>query len=150
MTTSVGSQKDFIEALMNLVELNYAVTASYKEAIEHIKDEECKNKLKDFNVEHEIHIKELSEILKDLGKEPPKSAVIKQLFTQGKIMFANLIGDKAILRALKTNEDDTNTAYERMNGHPNKAAYATDPLKRGLDDEKQHRIWMEKKLEELK
>lgn len=149
MTTMVGMQKEFVDALKSLVELDYAAIASYEEAIEHIKDQECKKKLKEFSDDHSRHVKDLSEVLRDLNQEAPKSAGIKQIFTQGKVMFANLIGDKAILKALKMNEDDTNTAYERVNEHPNKSAYASDPLKRGLEDERKHRAWIEAKIAEL-
>ena len=39
-------------------------------------------------------------------------------------MLGGLIGDKAILVAMKTNEDDTNTAYERAVNHEQRHASA--------------------------
>ena len=38
---------------------------------------------------------------------------MKALLTKGKVVIAGLMGDEAILQAMRTNEADTNTAYER-------------------------------------
>ena len=147
--TLVGTQKDFREALENLIELDYAAAASYQEAIEHLKYAEYKRKLKEFQHDHERHIKEFGEIIRKMGHEPPTGAGIKQLFTQGKVMFANLIGDKAILKAMKSNEDDTNTAYERLNDHIGKTEETRELLRRGLEDERKHRQWIEQAIKEF-
>ncbi len=34
---------------------------------------------------------------------------------KGKVVLANLMGDEAILSAMLSNEEDTNTAYKKMN-----------------------------------
>jgi rubrerythrin len=149
MVTLVGTQKNFIDALKSLIKLDYAASASYREAIEHIKSAEFKSQLKEFKADHDRHIKELSDIAQELGYEPPEGAGLKQLLTQGKVMFAELIGDKAILMALKTNEDDTNVAYERLNDHPQKFLEAEKSLKQGLADERKHRAWIEKTIKSL-
>lgn len=141
-----SAQIEFGKALKNVVALNYATVASYEEAMNHIKHAEFKETLKEFSMNHVRHIREFSEVLEDLGKEAPAGAGIKQLLRQGRVIFANLIGDKAILKALKLNEDDTNRAYEKLNKHPGKAAYITDPLTKGLNDEKRHRDWLEETI----
>ena len=41
----------------------------------------------------------------------------KSYLTQGKVILANLIGDLTILRAMRSNEIDTNTAYEFAKKH---------------------------------
>ena len=146
MVTFVGTQEEFWEAIESLVELDYAAIASYQEAIESVENVEYRRKLEAFRQDHERHIKECSALLKEQGKEDPTSAGIKQIFTQGKIMFANLMGDKAILKALKNNEDDTNTAYERLNLHPGKTYEASNILAKGLEDEQRHRSWLLKTI----
>ena len=45
--------------------------------------------------------------------EAPSEGDSKQMLTTGKVALASLMGDGAILAAMKTNEDDTVTAYER-------------------------------------
>jgi hypothetical protein len=59
------------------------------------------------------HITELGDILSSMGRTPPKEGDMKALLTKGKVVIAGLMGDEAILQAMRTNEADTNTAYER-------------------------------------
>jgi hypothetical protein len=59
------------------------------------------------------------------------------------------MGDKAILVAMKTNEDDTNTAYERAVNHEGRHASAEEVLRRGLADERRHRAWIDETLAAL-
>jgi hypothetical protein len=67
---------------------------------------------------------------------------VKELLTKGKVIIANLVGDKAVLMAMASNEVDTNTAYERMNSREDKWVDAIDILKKGLADEKRHAAWL--------
>jgi hypothetical protein len=59
------------------------------------------------------HITELGDILSSMGRTPLKEGDMKALLTKGKVVIAGLMGDAAILQAMRTNEADTNTAYER-------------------------------------
>jgi hypothetical protein len=45
-----------------------------------------------------------------MGRTPPKEGDMKALLTKGKVVIAGLMGDAAILQAMRTNEADTNTA----------------------------------------
>lgn len=51
--------------------------------------------------------------------------MVTTVLTKGKVVLGGPMGDKAVLQAMKTNEDDTNTAYERA-----------------LGDERRQRDWM--------
>ena len=62
-------------------------------------------------------------------------------------MLANLVSDEAILGAIHSNELDTNTAYSRMCEREDVWESAREVLKRGLEDEKRHKAWIEKTLE---
>ncbi len=149
MVTLVGTQKDFSEALANLIELDFAAAASYQEAIECVKSSTLRAKLREFKDDHQRHIQECGDLLHKMGMEPPTSAGIKQIFTQGKILFAHLMGDKVILKALESNEEDTVVAYERLNTHPGKTEDASEILARGLTDEQRQQAWLEQTIEEL-
>jgi hypothetical protein len=54
-----------------------------------------------------------NEKLSGMGRNPPKEGDMKSILTKGKVVMAGLIGDKAIFEAMRMNEADTNTAYER-------------------------------------
>ena len=146
MVTKVGLQKDFIKALKDLIELDYDAVEAYEAAINRIENEEYKNSLKKFKGDHERHIQELSEFLKENKETPPTGPSAKSLLTQGKVVLANLMGDTAILRAMRSNEIDTNTAYERINNYEEISEEIRGPLKKGLQDEKRHLAWIETQL----
>lgn len=101
-----------------------------------------------FKTDHERHVKELNELLSKHNKKTVKGPSSKQWLTKGKVILADLVDDKAILYAMHTNEEDTNTAYERLNEYNNKWHDASKTLKQDLLDEQKHKRWIEKQLEE--
>ena len=144
MATLVGTQADFAKAVEELIELDYDAIEAYTAAINRLENPTYKSKMNEFKSDHQRHVAELSEMLRERGKTPPTGpSAGKQWLAKGKVILANLIGDKTILAAMKTNEDDTNTAYERMNHHRDKWPEANDILVRGLQDEQRHRTWIE-------
>lgn len=46
-----------------------------------------------------------------------------------------------------TNEEDTNTAYERTRNHDEIWSDATEILNAGYSDEKRHKRWIEENIE---
>lgn len=147
MVTFVGTQENFADALKELIELEYAATDSYEAAIERLENPAYKAKLNEFKNDHMRHIKEISALLKQNNHGIPQSGVLgKQLITIGKVILANMVGDNTILQAMKSNETDTNTAYERMNDHKDKWPEAKEFIKNGLQDEKRHKAWLENTL----
>jgi inorganic pyrophosphatase len=79
----------------------------------------------------------------ELGVEPPTEGDMKQLLTTGKIALADMMGDAAILKAMKTNEDDTVTAYERAARHEEAIPATKAFFLQAHQDEEKHRSWME-------
>jgi len=149
MVTFVGNQEIFAEALKELLELEYGAADAYEAAIERLENPEYQRKLEEFKRDHERHIEELSTLLRKNHHEVPEKGIVgKQLLTTGKVVMANLVGDNTILQAMKSNEIDTNTAYERMQNHENKWPEAEDIIKRGLQDERKHKEWLEQLFEE--
>lgn len=147
MVTFVGTQENFAEALKELIELEYAAVDAYKAAIERLENPPYKEKLNEFKRDHERHIQEISMLLKQNKHDIPQSGLLgKQILTMGKVILANMVGDNTILQAMKSNEIDTNTAYERMNEHKDKWPEAKEFIKTGLQDEKRHKEWLEDTL----
>jgi rubrerythrin len=147
MVTFVGMQEDFTKALKELIELDRAAIEAYETAIEHLENKSYREKLGEFQKDHERHVKEVSDLLMTKGEEiPDQRDWTKELLATGKVMMANLVGDNAILQAMKSNETDTNTAYERMDNHNDKWQESEDIIKQGLRDEKRHKAWLESTL----
>jgi uncharacterized protein (TIGR02284 family) len=146
MATFVGMRGDVKTILFELIELEFDAVAAYDAAVTRLKDGEAKAALVGFRDDHERHVKEVGEQLQLLGGEPPKGPDAKRVLTEGKVVIAGLIGDRAILRAMKTNEDDTNKAYDRMTARQDLNADLLALMKRNLEDERRHRAWIEDRL----
>jgi len=145
MVTMVGTQKSFVEAIQELVELDYDAIGAYEAATKNLDNLEYKKKLDEFKEDHRRHVTELSAFLVRCNEKVPSGPDnTKKLLTRGKVEVASLFGDQDILTAMLSNEEDTNTAYERMNsrvGESNDAEIAKI-ITAGLADEKKHREWL--------
>lgn len=147
MVTLVGRQCDFSEAMKALLELDFDAIEAYTDAIDRIKSESYKIKLAEFKQDHERHIQELSYLLQNHQVEVPQGPDMKQWLTKGKVILANLIDDKAILAAMRSNEMDTNNAYTTILEHSGMWQDASSVLIRGLADEIKHKQFLESILE---
>jgi uncharacterized protein (TIGR02284 family) len=140
MATSVGKEDDKLEMLQDLIKLDHAAAEAYEAAIERLEDASYRTQLAEFRRDHERHIEELAPIVRQLGGEVPDSGGAKEMLTQGKVAMSSIMGDESILKAMKTNENDTNIAYERA---AEKAPLeARDIITRGLADERRHCAWI--------
>lgn len=149
MVTMVGLESNFKALVHDLIELDYDAIRAYEAAVERLEDESFKEKMREFLMDHRRHVEELSTLLQGLGEEIPDGPDSKQYLTKGKVIIADLFGDKVILMAMKTNEEDTNTAYERALEHEDLPEYARDTIARGLADERRHRAWLEQTIQAL-
>lgn len=141
-------ESGFISELKDLVTLDYDAVEAYEAAINRLKNEEYKQMLEKFKKDHERHIEELPNFLIDINETPPSGPSAQSILTQGKVVLGNLFGDKTILRAMKSNEIDTNSAYTKINTYEETPDKLKKILEAGLQDEKRHLEWIEEKLEE--
>ena len=146
MVTMVGTERGFINMLGDLMALDQDAIAAYEAAISRIDDGGFRQTLQKFKADHDRHVTELRELIAHLGGAPSVGTGLKSMLTQGKVAMGALLGDKAILKAMKSNEDDTNTAYERALKHQDIETAAVPVLERGLADERRHRAWIEETL----
>lgn len=149
MTTTVGLQSDIDELVTKLIELDYDAIEAYDEAITRLENAEFRAKLSEFRDDHKRHTENLAPFLSQHGRPVPQKGNIKRVLTKGKVVIASLMGDKAILMAMKTNEEDTNTAYERAVNHSTAPASLRDVFQANLADERRHRQWIVDRLQNL-
>jgi uncharacterized protein (TIGR02284 family) len=149
MATLVGNETDLNSLLVDLIELDHDAVAAYQAAIDRLDDPSIKENLMKFMADHVRHTEELGRILSESGREPPSKGNLKAVLTKGKVVLGGLAGDKAILMAMKTNEDDTNTAYERAVNNDAAPARVKEILRRNLADERRHREWIQKRIDTL-
>mgnify|MGYP000635563959 CR=1 FL=1 len=104
---------DIIDLLNNLVQLDIDAIQAYDQAIQHIKETEIKQKLIEFQHDHQRHVFELSKEIKELGGIPPKDTDIKGFFLESFTALRGLLGGtSAALKAMRSNEELTNKTYK--------------------------------------
>lgn len=149
MVTTIGTESKLETLLSDLVQLDYDAAEAYQAAIDRLENAGFKASLLTFKQDHLRHVHDLSDTLAKMGHEPPLEGDVKSMLTKGKVVLGALAGDKAVLQAMKTNEDDTNTAYERATGHREATPQIDAMLERNLQDERRHRDWMVEQIAQL-
>ena len=142
MVTTVGMNPDFKVVIESLITLEHDAMAAYEAAIERLDNMSYKAQMQEFLQDHQRHVQELMECAPRYGITIPTGGDLKKMLTTGKVMMADLLGDGAILRAMKTNEDDTVTAYERASNHQQMPDELRPIMRRAHEDELRHRAWM--------
>src|SRR3954451_8456367 len=147
MVTTVGTESDLVTLLTDLVQLDFDAVDAYQAAIDRLDNPEWRATLASFRDDHLRHTAELGDALRGMGVTPPSGGDIKSMLTQGKVVMAGLVGDEAILRAMRTNEADTNTAYERAVQFPDLHTGIRAMLESNLADERRHCAWILSQIE---
>lgn len=147
MATTIGNERHLEHLLEDLIRLDYGAAAAYQAAIDRLETAGFKAAMRTFKADHLRHTRALGECLRELGETPPREGDLKQILTTGKVVLGGLLGDKAILRAMRANEDDTVTAYDRAVKHRATTESVLRVLERGQMDEHRHRQWIIAALE---
>ena len=77
-------------------------------------------------------------------------ALLQSVFPEWSNFAVAGFGNKAILMAMKSNEDDTNAAYERAVAHLGLGVDVTTILEKHLADERRHREYIVTALQGLR
>lgn len=144
-----GTQSGFNDMVTDLVHLERDALSAYDAAIERLADPAAKAKVSTFKADHVKHLEVLEEMGREAGAEVPAEGDAKEMLTTGKVVMAGLVGDAAILKAMKTNEDDTVAAYERAARHAGAQPRSVTFFEGALADERRHRDAMERMAEAL-
>ncbi len=150
MATMTGKESDGMKTIYKLVELDFDAVEAYEAAIQRLKDQTSRTKLSEFKADHERHIRDLSDALNRHGITAPNRGDAKRVLIKGKVVIGQIAGDRGILQAMKTNEDDTNDAYERASNRSDLPPEILSLVERGLADERRHRDWIIQRIEFLK
>ena len=142
MPTFIGTEITIEDMIANLIRLDYDAAAAYQAAIDRLKTPRFQAAMRKFKADHLRHTQELAACLRELGRKAPTEGDMMQLLTTGKVVVAGIVGDAAILAAMRTNESDTVTAYDRAVNHPDCPEKILGVLRRGQRDEHRHRAWI--------
>jgi uncharacterized protein (TIGR02284 family) len=133
--------KDVVSALNSLIEIDFDAIEAYQAAIARLSGAADKQALGEFVADHRRHVTELSMIVRNFGGQPRARGDLKQVLAKGKVVLGGLVGEKAVLEAMKSNEDDTNRAYEKATSEHGMPVDVLAVLERNLADERRHRAW---------
>lgn len=150
MATMVGKSKDLVKLMNDLIALDFDAIEAYDAAIARLKTVNDKENLTRFMGDHRQHVTDLTALVRDMGEKPQDEADFKRVLTKGKVVLGGLIDDEAVLKAMKSNEDDTNKAYERATQHQGVPERVMAVFQKNLGDERRHREWIERRLEAMK
>lgn len=149
MATTVGTEDTITQLVTNLILLERDAIAACEATISRLSDASLSQQVEAFRQDHMKHLEILNEIAAETGAEAPTDGDLKQMLTTGKVALAGLMGDGAILKAMRTNEDDTVAAYERASDHPSAIPKSLAFFQKALADERRHRDWMERTADAL-
>jgi uncharacterized protein (TIGR02284 family) len=106
------NDKNLIEALSNLVQLDIDAVHAYDQAVREIDDTIIRDRLLTFQEEHRNHISGLSKQIENLGGQPPeRSQDLKGYVIEAFAAIRSFSGLKGALNAMKTTEEITNGYY---------------------------------------
>jgi len=142
MVTTVGTESTYKDLVENLLLLEHDAIAAYDQTISRLENPAWKQTVAGFKADHDRHVQELMKIASGIGATQYREGDMKQMLTTGKVALASLMGDSAILGAMRTNEEDTVAAYERASRHAEVPADARSIFERAHQDEVRHRAWM--------
>jgi rubrerythrin len=143
MVTTVGNESTIQDLVQALLYLEHDAIAAYDSTIEKLENPSYKSQVAKFRDDHLRHVLELGKMASMLRIEAPAEGDSKQLLTTGKVALASLMGDGAILTAMRSNEEDTVTAYERASTHCGAAPEFSAFFAEFAADERRHREWMQ-------
>ncbi len=138
-----GTENNLNTLLYHLTELEYNIVDAYEAALSRLDDLAQKNTLEQFRLDHLAHTINLSELIRSTGETPPQGPTFRQILTTGKIVLADLVGDKAILRAMLSNEMDMHNTYHQAINNPVVPFNVQDILRKHYADAKKHTHWFE-------
>lgn len=135
-----------IRTLKSLVQLDVDAFFAYTQAIERIDDAAIRARLEAFRGDHERHITDLSQCMRDAGAEPPaRTRDFKGFMISGFTALRSMTGVEGALKAMESNEETTNQHYrEALTVAFTPAVRAV--VERNYEDERRHLAYVKEAL----
>jgi rubrerythrin len=134
---------EILEGLNDLLQLDHDAVGAYQIAMEKLHDRDHADQIAGFRRDHERHIRELNELIADLGGTPKNHPHATGPFKLALQSLGGLAGDKGVLMAFRTNELAVRSKYDSYASRAN--AWPTN-IKRLIDacalDEERHFRWV--------
>ncbi len=134
-----------VEKLNDLIKLDVDAIHVYDQSIAACSIDELKRGLTDFRAEHDRHVRELSDCVRQLGGQPDVRRDWKGFVIGG---FTAIVsqGDHSSLVAMQTNEELTNSYYRRALELEGLPPDVRSLLEKNFADEQRHLAWIKDKI----
>jgi uncharacterized protein (TIGR02284 family) len=142
--------QDVVVLLNRLIQLDYDATEASKAALAFFVDPRDTQHLATSLADHRRHIDDLAIVVRNLGGAPAANGNRRQMATRGKVVIGGLTGDRAILEAMRSNEEATRAAYEDAASLPGVPVDVLAVLERNLSDERAHLAEIVQRLNALR
>jgi rubrerythrin len=135
-----------LETLRKLAHLDVDAVGAYDAALKHIRTEAIATRLGEFRADHLRHVRELNALLETFGEEPVEfKPDAKGVLIKGATAATSMMGDRAALFSMRSNERLTNHTYlDAIDEAWNEEVRAM--LVRNFADEQRHLAWIEEAI----
>jgi uncharacterized protein (TIGR02284 family) len=139
--------KEIADKLISLCQLDIDAIHAYRKAHKNIDQPDIKSTIAKFQSDHARHVKELSDMIRSYGSEPPAfTKDFKGFLLQAFATIRSVTGTEGALKALRSGEQMTNKAYDDA------VSQAFPPmvmvlLRRNYEDEQRHLNYIDQALQ---
>lgn len=137
------NNQNVIKILNDLIKLDADAVNAYGQAIDNIDDNTVRSRIQEFQRDHERHIRDLSECVRDLGGTPvERKRDFKGFLLEGFTAIRSATGTDGALKAMRTNEQLTNRSYDKALSE-NLPEKVREVVARNREDERRHLAYIE-------
>lgn len=143
----MANNQNVINLLNDLIQLDFDAVQAYGQAIDNIDDNTVRSRIQEFQRDHERHIRDLSDCVRDLGGTPAeRKRDFKGFLLEGFTAIRSAIGTDGALKAMRSNEQLTNRSYDKALGE-NLPDKVREVVARNREDERRHLAYIEDVLD---
>lgn len=138
--------ENITSVLNELIQLDIDAVHAYGQAIDSIDDATLRARMQEFQSDHERHVRELSQCVREHGGTPIEhKRDLKGFLIEGMTAIRSATGTKGAFKAMKTNELLTNRSYDKALAE-DLPPRVRDLVMRNRDDERRHLQFIESYL----
>jgi rubrerythrin len=139
-------QKEILKKLQSLVQLDIDAMRAYEQALKSIDVREVHDRIHDFYLDHERHVRTLSAVIVSYGEKAPEwKSDVKGFFISSFTAIRSSTGTEGALKAMRSNEKLTNSTYEAAEEWDMPENLMTI-IREHLTDERRHLSYIESAL----